>query len=210
LPPAFELRPQAGGTVVRDQRAVFTTVVYVLTTGCAWQFAIFGQVLHVELHPATLEGLKQPEPGLEVVTEVVAVGHIPTGPDERPEKLEPFIDATASVRLPHVRGHPHSRRIDAHHPARASRVLAEVLVCLPPLEGNSPHRHCPTSQMSRQGCQSGTACSCRRLHSTGSGACAPWCRRGATRRGRDALVPDCHSLERPECALIGTNITSEH
>ena len=37
LLPAFWLRPQGGGTVPRDQRAVFTAVVYVLTSGCAWR-----------------------------------------------------------------------------------------------------------------------------------------------------------------------------
>ena len=37
LLPEFEPRPQGGGTVPRDQRAVFTAVVYVLTTGCAWR-----------------------------------------------------------------------------------------------------------------------------------------------------------------------------
>ena len=37
LLPAFEPRPQGGGTMPRDQRAVFTAVVYVLTTGCAWR-----------------------------------------------------------------------------------------------------------------------------------------------------------------------------
>lgn len=37
LLPGFEPRPQGGGTAPRDQRAVFTAVVYVLTTGCAWR-----------------------------------------------------------------------------------------------------------------------------------------------------------------------------
>ena len=30
-------RPQGGGTRYVDDRAVFTAVVYVLTTGCAWR-----------------------------------------------------------------------------------------------------------------------------------------------------------------------------
>ncbi len=30
-------RPQGGGTRYRDDRAVFTAIVYVLTTGCAWR-----------------------------------------------------------------------------------------------------------------------------------------------------------------------------
>jgi transposase len=36
LPPQAE-RPQGGGTRFRDDRAVFTAIVYVLTTGCAWR-----------------------------------------------------------------------------------------------------------------------------------------------------------------------------
>lgn len=37
LLPGFKSRPQGGGTAPVDERAVFTTVVYVLTSGCAWQ-----------------------------------------------------------------------------------------------------------------------------------------------------------------------------
>jgi transposase len=37
LLPSFAARPQGGGTALRDQRAVFTAVVYVLTSGCAWR-----------------------------------------------------------------------------------------------------------------------------------------------------------------------------
>lgn len=37
LLPSFAARPQAGGTTPRDGRAVFTAVVYVLTSGCAWR-----------------------------------------------------------------------------------------------------------------------------------------------------------------------------
>src|SRR5688500_17645996 len=36
IPPQTE-RPQGGGTRYVDDRAVFTAVVYVLTTGCAWR-----------------------------------------------------------------------------------------------------------------------------------------------------------------------------
>ena len=36
IPPQTE-RPQGGGTRYVDNRAVFTAVVYVLTTGCAWR-----------------------------------------------------------------------------------------------------------------------------------------------------------------------------
>ncbi|WSY65085.1 IS5 family transposase [Streptomyces sp. NBC_00885] len=37
LLPSFAARPQGGGTAPCDERAVFTAVVYVLTTGCAWR-----------------------------------------------------------------------------------------------------------------------------------------------------------------------------
>lgn len=37
LLPGFRPRPQGGGTSPLDQRAVFTAVVYVLTSGCAWR-----------------------------------------------------------------------------------------------------------------------------------------------------------------------------
>ncbi|MER7104044.1 transposase [Streptomyces humidus] len=37
LLPSFAARPQGGGTAPRDERAVFTAVVYVLTSGCAWR-----------------------------------------------------------------------------------------------------------------------------------------------------------------------------
>jgi transposase len=35
--PKFTRRRQGGGTAPVDQRAVFTAVVYVLTSGCAWR-----------------------------------------------------------------------------------------------------------------------------------------------------------------------------
>ncbi|MFJ9429082.1 transposase [Streptomyces sp. NPDC101490] len=36
--PSFRSRPQGGGTAPIDQRAVFTAVVCVLTSGCAWRY----------------------------------------------------------------------------------------------------------------------------------------------------------------------------
>ena len=33
----FPPRPQGGGTAVTDDRAVFTAIVFVLTSGCAWR-----------------------------------------------------------------------------------------------------------------------------------------------------------------------------
>ncbi|MFJ5079469.1 transposase [Streptomyces sp. NPDC088553] len=35
---SFRLRPQGGGSAPVDQRAVFTAVVYVLTSGCVWRY----------------------------------------------------------------------------------------------------------------------------------------------------------------------------
>ncbi|GAA1996375.1 hypothetical protein GCM10009754_88490 [Amycolatopsis minnesotensis] len=37
LIPSFSPRPQGGGRAPVDDRAVFTAVVYVLTSGCAWR-----------------------------------------------------------------------------------------------------------------------------------------------------------------------------
>ena len=37
LLPSFTSRPQGGGTAPLDEGAVFTAVVYVLTSGCAWR-----------------------------------------------------------------------------------------------------------------------------------------------------------------------------
>ncbi|BBA95582.1 putative transposase [Actinacidiphila reveromycinica] len=37
LLPPFTSRPQGGGTAPLGERAVFTAVVYVLTSGCAWR-----------------------------------------------------------------------------------------------------------------------------------------------------------------------------
>ena len=37
LLPKFEARVQGGGTAPVDERAVFTAVVFMLTSGCAWR-----------------------------------------------------------------------------------------------------------------------------------------------------------------------------
>lgn len=37
LIPPFAARPQGGGTAPVDDRAVFTAIVFVLTSGCAWR-----------------------------------------------------------------------------------------------------------------------------------------------------------------------------
>ncbi|WP_035304633.1 transposase, partial [Actinokineospora inagensis] len=36
LIPGFVSRPQGGGTAPLDDRAVFTAIVFVVTSGCAW------------------------------------------------------------------------------------------------------------------------------------------------------------------------------
>lgn len=38
LLPSFAARPQGGGTAPRDERAVFTAVAYIPTSGCAWRY----------------------------------------------------------------------------------------------------------------------------------------------------------------------------
>ena len=35
--PEFDPRPQGGGTASLNKRSVFTAIVYVLTSGCAWR-----------------------------------------------------------------------------------------------------------------------------------------------------------------------------
>jgi transposase len=37
LIPRFVARPQGGGSAPADDRAVFTAIVFVLTSGCAWR-----------------------------------------------------------------------------------------------------------------------------------------------------------------------------
>jgi transposase len=49
--PKFRPRPQGGGTAPLDDRAVFTAIVYVLTSGCAWRdlppsFGVPSQTAH--------------------------------------------------------------------------------------------------------------------------------------------------------------------
>lgn len=38
LIPRFDPRPQGGGTAPVDDRAVFTAIVFVLTSSCAWRY----------------------------------------------------------------------------------------------------------------------------------------------------------------------------
>jgi transposase len=38
LIPGFDTRPQGGGTAPVDDRPVFTAIVFVLTSGCAWRY----------------------------------------------------------------------------------------------------------------------------------------------------------------------------
>ena len=62
LIPKFRPRPQGGGTAPRDDRAVFTAIVYVLTSGCAWRdlppsFGVPFQTAHRRFGQWTRAGL---------------------------------------------------------------------------------------------------------------------------------------------------------
>ncbi|MEV7018936.1 IS5 family transposase [Streptomyces sp. NPDC093991] len=62
LLPPFASRPQGGGTAPVDERAVFTAVVYVLTSGCAWRhlpetFGVSPATAHRRFSAWTRDGL---------------------------------------------------------------------------------------------------------------------------------------------------------
>ncbi|PNV36467.1 IS5/IS1182 family transposase [Streptomyces sp. DH-12] len=62
LLPSFASRPQGGGTAPVDERAVFTAVVYVLTSGCAWRhlpetFGVSPATAHRRFSAWTRDGL---------------------------------------------------------------------------------------------------------------------------------------------------------
>ncbi|GAA1606691.1 hypothetical protein GCM10009804_73400 [Kribbella hippodromi] len=62
LLPSFSSRPQGGGTAPIDARTVFTAVVYVLTSDCAWRqlpptFSISQATAHRHFHAWTKCGL---------------------------------------------------------------------------------------------------------------------------------------------------------
>jgi transposase len=62
LLPLFNLRRQGGGTVPLPDRDVFTAVVYVLTTGCAWrhlpsEFGVSAPTAHRRFMAWTMDGL---------------------------------------------------------------------------------------------------------------------------------------------------------
>ncbi len=62
LIPVFASRPQGGGTAPVDARAVFTAIVYVLTSGCAWRdlppsFGVPFQTAHRRFSQWTKDGL---------------------------------------------------------------------------------------------------------------------------------------------------------
>ncbi|GGV22103.1 hypothetical protein GCM10010260_72900 [Streptomyces filipinensis] len=65
LLPSFTSRPQRGGTAPLDERAVFTAVVYVVTTGCAWRhlpetFGVSPAAAHRRFTAWTKAGLWRP------------------------------------------------------------------------------------------------------------------------------------------------------
>jgi transposase len=62
LIPTFRPRPQGGGTAPLDDRAVFTAIVYVLTSGCSWRdlppsFGVPFQTAHRRFGQWTKAGL---------------------------------------------------------------------------------------------------------------------------------------------------------
>lgn len=62
LIPEFERRPQGGGTTPAEARAVFTAIVFVLTSGCAWRhlppsFGVSHQTAHRRFAAWTKAGL---------------------------------------------------------------------------------------------------------------------------------------------------------
>jgi transposase len=62
LIPVFGSRPQGGGTAPLDARVVFTAIVYVLTSGCAWRdlppsFGVPFQTAHRRFGQWTKAGL---------------------------------------------------------------------------------------------------------------------------------------------------------
>ncbi|WP_256098046.1 IS5 family transposase [Streptomyces sp. MnatMP-M17] len=68
LLPSFAARPQGGGTAPRDERAVFTAVVCVLTSACAWRylpesFGVSPATAHRRLSVWTEVGLWRRLPG---------------------------------------------------------------------------------------------------------------------------------------------------
>jgi transposase len=62
LIPVFASRPQGGGTAPVEARAVFTAIVYVLSSGCAWRdlpssFGVPFQTAHRRFGQRTKAGL---------------------------------------------------------------------------------------------------------------------------------------------------------
>lgn len=80
LIPQFEPRPQGGGTAVADARAVFTAIVFVLTSGCAWRhlppsFGVSYQTVHRRFTTWTRAGL-WPRLHREVLDRLGAAGEL--------------------------------------------------------------------------------------------------------------------------------------
>ena len=62
LIPQFSPRPQGGGTTPVDDRAVFTAVVFIVTSGCAWRhlppcFGVTVPTAHRRFTECTAAGL---------------------------------------------------------------------------------------------------------------------------------------------------------
>ncbi len=80
LIPQFAARSQGGGTASVDDRAVFTAIVYVLTSGCAWrhlpgEFGVSPQTAHRRFTAWTKAGL-WPRLHRAVLDELGACGQI--------------------------------------------------------------------------------------------------------------------------------------
>ncbi|MGV9261316.1 IS5 family transposase [Streptomyces sp. NPDC003703] len=98
LLPSFASRPQGGGTAPLDERAVFTAVVYILTSGCAWRhlpetfgvspatahrrFSVWTRAgLWRRLHRAVLDDLDWTSAIVDAAGVRAKLGGAPTGPN---------------------------------------------------------------------------------------------------------------------------------
>jgi transposase len=80
LIPEFEPRAQGGGTAPADSRAVFTAIVFVLTSGCAWRhlppsFGVSYQTAHRRFTAWTTAGL-WPKLHREILDRLGAAGEL--------------------------------------------------------------------------------------------------------------------------------------
>ena len=119
IPPQRE-RPQGGGTRFVEDRAVFTAIVYVLTTGCAWrhlpaEFGVSPATAHRRFAAWTEAGLwrRLHRAVLDRLGERPAVLARQIGQQPQQEAAHPFpqLDPAESA------GDPNQQFIDARRPA---------------------------------------------------------------------------------------------